>query len=168
MDAHHLVDALHDAGLSIALTPERGLKVTPAARLTPELRELIRASKGVLIDLLTRMTAPDPDRHCWPHSTAMNGAEIDRFQFRMERFHSAGIASASAERLADRLAHRDRDLDDRALCLECAHLRGHASTTLRCGNFLAAGVAIRAMDAQLPGELVTMLQRCDGFTEVAI
>ena len=30
MDAHHIVDALHDAGLSIALTPEQGLKVTPA------------------------------------------------------------------------------------------------------------------------------------------
>lgn len=29
----------------------------------------------------------------------------------------------------------------------------------------AAGVAIRARDAQLPGDFTTMLQRCDGFTE---
>ena len=100
------------------------------------------------------------DASCWPHSTAMNGAEIDTFTARLARFTDRGLSLIDAERLADRLVQRDRDLDDRRLCLECAHLR-HGG---RCGNWQHAGVAIRARDNQLHGDFTAMLQRCDGFT----
>jgi len=103
------------------------------------------------------------DASCWPHSTAMNGAEIDTFTARQARFIDMGLSLDDAERLADKLMQRDRDGDDRRVCLECVHLR-HGG---RCGNWRAAGVAINAMDARLPGDFTPMLQRCDGFTQGA-
>ena len=190
MNASQIIDALRDAGLSIALTPERGLKVAPASRLTPALRDVIRSSKHLLIDWLDAANDPQPldreawperaaiaeydgglsrqdaealaDASCWPHSTAMNGAEIDTFTTRLARFTDRGLSLDDAERLADKLVIRDREADDRRVCLECVHIR-HGG---RCGNWRAAGVAIFALDARLPGDFTTILQRCDGFTEV--
>ena len=66
--------------------------------------------------------------------------------------------------LADKLVTRDRDLDDRRICLECRHLSGVGQTSWRCGNWQAAGVAIRSRDSLLPADLVLLLQRCDGFS----
>ncbi len=106
----------------------------------------------------------DADRWCWPHSTAMNTAEIDTFTTRLERFTDKGASKVDAEALADKLVTRDREADDRRLCLECLHL--HRAGGWRCGNWLRAGVAMRAKDAQLPGDLVMRLQRCDGFKDM--
>ena len=216
MGARDILGELHDAGLSIALAPDRGLKVTPASSLTPELRDVIRASKDLLIDWLAAATEADPDRPdgqgsgkvsskvstetevsgevsaqpldreawperaaiaeydgglsrqdaeamadacCWPYSSAMTGAEIDTFTACLARFTDKGLSLIDAEALAEKLVIRDREGDDRRVCLECAHLH-HGG---RCGNWQAAGVAIRARDAQLPGDFTTMLQRCDGF-----
>ena len=108
---------------------------------------------------------PDPDRWAWPHSEAMNGREIDTFTARLARFTDKGVNLDDGGALADKLVTRDRDADDRRLCLECTHLAGHGATSWRCGNWQAAGVAIRAGDAQLPGDLVCQLQRCGGFKE---
>lgn len=104
----------------------------------------------------------DPDRWCWPNSTAMNSAEIDTFTARLARFTDKGVSHGDAERLTDKLVMRDREQDDRRLCMECTHLRGYGA----CGNWQLAGVAIRARDVQLPADLVQQLQRCDGFTHV--
>ena len=217
MGARDILGELHDAGLSIALAPDRGLKVTPASSLTPELRDVIRASKDLLIDWLAAATEADPDRPdgqgsgkvstetevsgevsaqpldreawperaaiaeydgglsrkdaeamadacCWPYSSAMTGAEIDTFTACLARFTDKGLSLIDAEALADKLVIRDREGDDRRVCLECVHLR-HGG---RCGNWQAAGVAIRARDAQLPGDFTAMLQRCDGFTGTTI
>jgi hypothetical protein len=106
----------------------------------------------------------DPDRHCWPHSTAMTGSEIDLFAARLARFTDKGVIQIDAESLTDKLVIRDREGDDRRLCLECPHLAGYGRTSWRCGNWQAATVAHRARDAQLPADLVQLLQRCDGFT----
>lgn len=108
--------------------------------------------------------APDPDRWCWPHSTAMTGREIDLFTARLARFTDKGVIHGEAESLADKLVIRDRETDDRRLCLECTHLHGYGATSWRCGNWQAAKVAHRARDAQLPADLVLNLQRCDGLT----
>lgn len=105
--------------------------------------------------------APDPDRWCWPHSTAMNTGEIDTFSVRLVRFISQGVSVSDAEALADRLVSRDRESDDRRLCLECLHL--HAGGGWRCGNWQRAGVATRARDATLAADFVNLLQRCDGL-----
>ena len=89
----------------------------------------------------------------------MKTAEIDTFTSRLARFTDRGVILADAECLADRLVIRDREHDERAMCLECAHLQRGG----RCGNWQRAGVAIRAADAQLATEFMHLLQRCDGF-----
>ena len=105
----------------------------------------------------------DPDRWAWPHSTAMTGREIDTFTARLARFTTKGVNPTDGEALADKLVTRDRDSDDRRLCLECTHLGGYGVTSWRCGNWQAAKVAHRARDVQLPADLLRTLQRCDGF-----
>ena len=109
--------------------------------------------------------APDPDRWAWPHSQAMTGREIDTFTARLHDFTGRGLVAHDAERLADKLVTRDRESDDRRLCVECVHLTGHSAGAMRCNNWQRAGVAMRATDAQLSAALVCQLQRCDGFTE---
>jgi hypothetical protein len=105
----------------------------------------------------------DPDRWCYPYSAAMTGREIDAFTARLVRFTDKGMTLDMAELLADTLVIRDRDKDDRRTCLECSHLAGYAGSW-RCGNWQQAGIAIKSRDAGLPGDLVHLLQRCDGFT----
>ena len=105
----------------------------------------------------------NPDRWCWPRSSAMNGAEIDKFAARLYRFTDKGLARNDGEALADKLVLRDCESDDRRVCLECRHFAGHGAGTWRCGNRQAAGVAICSPDVQLPSNLVVQLQSCYGF-----
>ena len=105
----------------------------------------------------------DPDRWCWPHSSAMNGVEIDTFTARLHKFTDKGLVRNDGEALADKLVLRDRDQDDRRVCLECKHLAGHGAGSWHCGNWQAAGIALYSRDARLPADLVVQLQRCDGF-----
>ena len=88
---------------------------------------------------------PDPDRWCWPHSTAMTGAEIDTFTARLGRFSDKGLSLDDGEALADKLVVRDREGDDRHLCAECAQCR----FGMRCVKKLV---------------VLDILQRCDHFT----
>ena len=99
----------------------------------------------------------DPDRWCWPHGPAMNTTEIDTFTARLARFTDKGVSYDDAERLADKLVIRDREGDDRRLCLECTHLQGYGRW--HCGNWQAAEVAQQG----LARDLVLMLQRYGGF-----
>jgi hypothetical protein len=105
----------------------------------------------------------DPDAFSWPHSAAINGAEIDLFTARQHQFADKGLTDIDGEALADKLVLRDRGVDDRRSCLECRHLSGYGQSSWRCGNWQAAGIAIRSRDSQLPSDLVLQLQRCDGF-----
>lgn len=93
----------------------------------------------------------------------MNGAEIDTFMVRLYQFTDRGLGRNDSEALADKLVLLDREQDDRRVCLECKHFAGYGTGSWRCGNWQAAGVAIRSRDAQLPADLVMQLQRCDGF-----
>ena len=106
----------------------------------------------------------DPDRWAWPHSQAMTGREIDTFTARLHHFTRRGLAELDAEKLADKLVTRDRESDDRRLCLECAHLAGHGSVW-GCRNWQQAGIASMARHAQLAAALVIQPQRCDGFKD---
>ena len=109
-------------------------------------------------------TASDPNRWCWPYSEAMTGAEIDTFTARLARITDKGVSLDDGEALADKLVQRDRESDDRRLCLECFHLSGSDRRGWDCRNWQRAGVAIRAQDARLPAVLVMQPQRCNGFT----
>ena len=111
-------------------------------------------------DPATPASATDRDRWCWPHSTAMNSGEIDTYTARLARFTDKGMSLADAERLADKLVIRDRDGDDRRLCLECTHLQGFGRW--RCGNWQAADVVRDG----LARDLVLLLQRCSGFKTI--
>ena len=107
--------------------------------------------------------AINPDRWCWPVSSAMNGAEIETFSARLWRFTEKGLLLVDAEMLADKLVIRDRELDNRRACLECQNLTGQTGMW-RCSNWHRAGGVIQSRDSGLPGELVHKLQRCGGFT----
>jgi hypothetical protein len=163
-----LMQVLNGAGLSLALTAEQSLKVTPASNLTAELRDLIRASKTVLVEWLNREAANDTgktgesSRWEWHRYTVMDGPEIDTFTARVESLNTKGVSLEDAERLADELLTRDRERDDRRMCLECAHLKG--SGRWRCGNWQRADVSAEG----LATDLVLMRQRCNGFEEVAL
>ena len=109
----------------------------------------------------------DPDRWAWPHSQAMTGREIDTFTARLHHFTRRGLAEPDAERVADKLVRRDRESDDRRLCLECVHLAGHAGTW-GCRNWQRAGMATKPQHAQLSAALVPLFQRCNGFKGVKI
>ena len=98
-----------------------------------------------------RLTKDDADR-C--HTPGWNDAEITAFTARTERF--ALLGRADADDLAERLALRDRDGDDRRLCLE----RTWLGDTGRC--LAAATGRIPGADRRL-GPVQTILQRCDAF-----
>lgn len=93
----------------------------------------------------------------------MTGAEIDTFTMRQALFTDKGMSLDEAELLADKLVLRDRDTDDRRLCLECSQLQGHRASAWRCSEWQRAGIAHQAKDAQLSAALVFQLQRCSGF-----
>lgn len=117
----------------------------------------MKAVKGAANDAPAEPLEANPDRCCWPHSDAMNGQEIDTLMERLRLFNDKGFSLDQAERLADKLVIRDRDSDDRRLCLECVHLQGRGRW--RCGNSVNADAAREG----LPTELVANLQRCSGF-----
>ena len=103
----------------------------------------------------------DPDRWCWPHSTAMNTGEIDTFTVQRDNFTRRGLLESESEKLADKLVSRDRESDDRRLCLECAHLAGRTGGAMRCAQWQRAGLGA----AGVPAGLHLVLQRCDGFKD---
>lgn len=87
---------------------------------------------------------------------ALTSKELDRFEYRMGLFKRRGLSSDEAETLADKLASRDIDCDDRRVCLECRHIQ-------RDGKCFAAqqGRLHNAPTYYTP--VRTMLQRCEGF-----
>lgn len=88
------------------------------------------------------------------HAPSWDHAEIATFTARAERFALLGLDNA--DDLAERLTLRDRDGDDRRLCLECTWL----GETGRC----AAAAAGRLHGADRRFEPVqTVLQRCTAF-----
>lgn len=95
------------------------------------------------------MSDAEADAYCWPHSTAMNTKEINRFLARVGLFQRRGMDEIEAERLADKCVARDRctaSFDMRA-CIECAH-------------FQPAGRCARIAAGAMPK---TIFQRCHEF-----
>lgn len=98
-----------------------------------------------------RLTSDEADR-C--HAPCWDDAEIATFTARTERF--ALLGRADADDLAERLTLRDRDGDDRRLCLECTWL----GDTGRC--LAAATGRVPGADRRLE-PVQTILQRCGAF-----
>ncbi len=89
----------------------------------------------------------DPDRWCWPHSSAMNSGEIENFAKRAALFNRRGLASLDAELLADKLVTRDREGDNRRACLECRGLTGNGP--YQCSPWRQAGLITRYWQGSL-------------------
>jgi hypothetical protein len=102
--------------------------------------------------------APNADVWAWPHSSAMNSAEIRTFSERSSQFNRRGMPAVHAELLAYKLVNRDREEDDRRLCVECGNMAGREGAW-RCNQWQRAGMGA----AGIPAGLVLVLQRCDGF-----
>ena len=154
MGAPDLLRHLREAGFTVAPADGGGIRVAPSASLTDAHRQAIRDHRAELLTLLAPSTGADPDRWCWPHSDAMNSAELEQFAKRAQQFNRRGMSAEAAEAMADRLLIRDREQDDRRTCLECTIYRPG-----RCSNHRRAG--LQAPD--VGRDLATLLQRCPGF-----
>lgn len=99
-------------------------------------------------------TNSEPDRWCWPYSSAMTSEEIRRLMARIELFADRGVSLFDATLTAEKLLVRDREGDDRRLCFECAALAG-----TRCRTWREAGIGVSV----LPSAVIFQLQRCDAF-----
>lgn len=176
MGAPELLHHLRGAGLVLTLTPAGDLHVAPRRALTDDHRTAIRAERDSLVLALLAEAGPPPTpppaapppprRSGNPlmtpeqgdecHAGGWDDAGIDAFQRREARFIRMGRA-ADAEHLAERLTLRDRQHDDRRLCLECAAL----AVNRRC--LVAARGRLAGADRRLE-PMPTILQRCPGFT----
>ena len=84
LSIQNIFECLHHAGLTVSLVTNGGLGVSPASRLTDDLRALIRDNKPFLLDWLTAANDPDPapeppaDPNAWRElSKAYNAHHVD-------------------------------------------------------------------------------------------
>lgn len=163
MSAHDLIQKAADSGVVLYLDGET-LKARGSRQAVENLSPELRAHKVEVVALLanTRMAANDPspatepqdfDRWCWPHGEAMSRREIEVFMKRDSQFQRRGMSAEEAEKLADKLVKRDRDYDDRRLCLECQNLTGRPGAW-RCGQ------------QRVGADWVVLPKRCDSFGDV--
>jgi hypothetical protein len=61
LPVQNIFEVLHDAGLHVSLVSGGDLGVSPASRLTHELRDLIRGNKAALVDWLQAANDPAPE-----------------------------------------------------------------------------------------------------------
>lgn len=87
-------------------------------------------------------------------AVAWTDLDIARFLARRNRLVRWGWGERDAEEVAERLVKRDRESDDRVMCVDCQHWRPG-----RCGNSGRAGLSM----PHLSRALAELLQRCNGF-----
>lgn len=92
------------------------------------------------------------------HSPCWGDAEIQAFTDRRDRLLRWGYTAQVADGLAERLTLRDRDGDERRLCLECRELEA----TGRCAA--ARRGAFPGVDRGLE-PVQDILMRCESFNE---
>lgn len=112
-------------------------------------------------DTLTRATPVPPAvpsiRIETESTTGREQAAADKARAaRVNRTALLNFSIVSAERVADRLAQRDDDGDDRRMCVECSHLGERG----RC--IAASAGRIWGADRRLE-PVQTILQRCEAF-----
>jgi hypothetical protein len=184
MSAAETLTLLQAAGLRLGLDEGR-LWVEPASLLTPELLTTIRQSKAEPLAALTETSTigtgspaepPPAPRPTAParrpfgltageldeaHREAWTAADIARFLARVAAVQRRGFGERDAEDVAERLHLLAARSEGQVLCLGCQHLSGTAGKGWRCGNHRAAG-----MPRELAAEVVTLPQRCPGFSSI--
>jgi hypothetical protein len=110
------------------------------------------AERGASVDL-PRLSPAQADE-C--HAGGWADAEAHSFRKRQALMLARGYAPEDAEAVAEALTLRDRQGDDRRICLECTHFGEH-------GRCLAASAGrISGADRRLE-PVPTILQRCEAF-----
>ncbi len=170
MSAEAVLNDLLAKGIRPSVTPDKTGIVVPRGSLTPDLKAAILANKPELIRLISVAAPRSPASlpAATPAPTTADTRKVGeviqkatRHVLRVERFVWLGLPTGEAEALAERLALRDRDFDNRTACAECANLTGRPGAW-RCTNYRTAGVGAPS----LPGVFVAqMLQHCRGFKE---
>jgi hypothetical protein len=165
MGAPDVLQHLRGAGLLLTLIDGGGLHVAPREALTEEHRAAIRAECDALV-LALRAEAQTTRRSGNPlltveqgdrcHAPAWDDTEICTFTTRVLTFVRRGVGPTNADDLAERLTLRDRERDDRRLCLECVRLDGRG----RC--MAASAGELSGADRRLE-PVQTILVRCEGF-----
>jgi hypothetical protein len=89
----------------------------------------------------------------------MNGQEIAVFNERNNLFFARGWGSSEA--VTERLLRRDRESDDRVVCLEYVHY-----TKQWCANAKAAELSPTKSSIQIATDQISLLQRCPGFLAI--
>lgn len=173
MQARELLRHLRDVGLALTVTPTGRLHVAPRAALTDDRRFAIRGQRDFLLQALrveagcspprrggNSQLTPEQSDEC--HAGGWSGAEICVFTAMVSQFIHMGCSPADSEHLAEHLILRNRQYDDRRLCLECAHLQGWGRW--RCGNWLVANLVRNCLGS----DLARMLQRCGVFSVATV
>ena len=163
MGAPDLLQHLRNAGLVLTLTAGDKLHVAPREALTDDYRASIRSERDALVLALraerhgtrisgNRLLTPEQGDAC--HAGGWDDGEIAAFTAREITF--ARMGRHDAEHLAERLTLRDREGDDRRMCLECSWMG------VRGQCIAAASGRIPGADRQLE-PVHTILQRCAAF-----
>ena len=119
------------AGFALRVVDGDKIAITPVGEnpINDKLRAYVKANRAAILASLTVPTVPcgasltaeaandgpppatapaHPDRACWPHSAAMNRAEIERMVHRLALFDGRGLSVPEAEAEADRLMRMER------------------------------------------------------------
>ena len=90
---------------------------------------------------------------------------VSPFQKLVDQLLDRKIPTEIATRAAEIISSRDEDIDERILCVECRNLLKYKDHW-RCNNWLAAGIGYSIHSSGLPVDLLTIPQRCNGFSKV--
>jgi hypothetical protein len=111
-------------GLAGAPAANREPSILPISRLAGLAAPADRESDSEAMRQRSAVISHDGEPHWRADELAglplWSDAEIRQFERRQARITWMGYGHI-AEQLAETLLHRDRDLDDRRLCVECAH-----------------------------------------------
>ena len=155
---HGLISSIATSNVRNPVAAVRSDGVTPEAppelartSVTPVTPLIVEAGmKGVRLYRLT----PKQAAEC--HVGGWDDAEISTFVRRHARLLALGFGDGDADDLAERLTLRDRDGDDRRMCVECTWL----GDTIRC---LAAATGRKPGADRRFQPVQTILQRCGAF-----
>lgn len=91
MPVQSIVETLNEARLSLSLLPSGGLAVTPASKLTPELREIIRTGKTDLIRWFAQSAANEIEPPIDPAAWRGLAAAYNTHHFKCQTCIAAGL-----------------------------------------------------------------------------
>ena len=115
----------------------------------------VGACPALFQNIVGESTSPETRLEALNDPTAID----DVFAARLALFTDRDLSMEEAQAMAEKLVQRDKEKDDRRVCLECAHLWGNAQVR-NCSQWRKIGMI---NGPAIPSELTMLLQRCNGF-----